>query len=554
MAGEWKKLFPTHILQRGQSYFEEERVFDLKKNQDKYTAYVEGNENYYVEILLQDGKIREMSCNCPYSADGEYCKHMAAVLYAIDAEGPKLEEKSSQEENRIASIVALIPEKDLRSLVLSLAREDNSLQNAILSKYSKSLDSWQMKSFRDEFNDILESVSDRYGYIDYEASSSFEYQAEEFLKKHTNILIEKKLFREAFEVTKIVYEQLGDLEIDDSNGTIMTIAEDCYEIWRNIFEKCSREEEQEMFEWMLDNLNSSLVDYMEDSLIDFWMEEFPEIEHLQQKLAFLDGRIERLQSNLQNRSDYEIQKTLMYRLKVMEELGCSREECLKFMIKYHQYSCVRKWEIDLAVKEKRYDNAISLLRESKELDSQYPGLVSEYSQQIMELYQSRGQTKEYKEELIYYVIEKNFQKIDYALKLKQVCTPDEWKNYRAQLLKTGYSSFKYKLMKKEGMYRQLLDAILSSKSIYSLDQYERTLKDKFPDEVRNMYFDYVKSQAVPVSDRKTYQVLVKYLAKAAQYPGGRPLAEAIADEWRVSYKRRRAMMEELDKGGFAVKK
>ena len=554
MTGEWKKLFPTHILQRGQSYFEEERVFDLKKNQGKYTAYVEGNENYYVEILLQDGKIHRMSCNCPYSADGEYCKHMAAVLYAIDAEGPKLEEKSSQEENRIAGIVALIPEKDLRSLVLSLAREDRSLQNAILSKYSKSLDPWQMKSFRDEFNDILESVSDRYSYIDYEASSSFEYQSEEFLKKHTNILIEKKLFREAFEVTKIVYEQLGDLEIDDSNGTIMTIAEDCYEIWRNIFEKCSREEEQEMFEWMLGNSNSSLVDYMEESLIDFWMDEFPEREHLQQKLAFLDGRIERLQFDLQNRSDYEIQQTLMYRLKVMEELGCSREECLKFMTKYHQYSRVRKWEIDLAVKEKRYDDAISLLRESKELDSQYPGLVSEYSQQIMELYQSRGQTKEYKEELIDYVIKKNFQEIEYALKLKQVCTSGEWENYRTQLLKKGHSSFHYQLMEKEGMYQQLLDAVISNKSIYVLNQYESTLKDKFPDEVRNMYFDYVKSQAVPVSDRRTYQELVEYLAKAAQYPGGRPLAEAIADECRVSYKRRRAMMEELDKGGFAVKK
>ena len=496
-----------------------------------------------------------MFCDCPYAAEGECCKHMAAVLYAIEEEDPELEKAVTEEGGRISSVIALIPEKELRSLVLSLAQEDKSLQNALLSKYSKSLEPWQIKSFQDEFFAIIEDVSDRHGFIDYKNASFFEHRAEKFLERRVGVLIEKGQFREAFEVSKMVYTQLGSLEIDDSNGTIMTIAGDCCQIWSSIFQQCSKEEEQEMFKWILDCLEDSLASYLEEGLIDFWMNEFPEKEQLLQKLDFLDSRIERLRSGPQNSwsNDYDIQSALMKRLKVMEQLECSRDEMAKFMGKYHQYSDVRQWEIDLAVKETRYKDAISLLKESKSLDCGHAGLVAKYSKQLMELYQSCGQTEKYKKELIDYVIQKNYLEMNYVLKLKQVCTSEEWEKYRTLLLKKTDSSFRYELMEKEGMYRQLLDEIISRKSIYPLDQYERVLKDKFPDEVRDMYLNFVKSQAENACDRKTYYELAAYLAKAAKYPGGRPLAEAIAAEWRVSYKRRRAMMEELDKAGFAEK-
>ena len=31
--------------------------------------------------------IEDMLCDCPYAEDGNYCKHMAAVLFAVDAAG-----------------------------------------------------------------------------------------------------------------------------------------------------------------------------------------------------------------------------------------------------------------------------------------------------------------------------------------------------------------------------------------------------------------------------------------------------------------------------------
>lgn len=82
----WKDLFRTHILERGLNYYEEGYVTSLEQNLTGYTAVVVGTENYDVEIEILDNRVYDMTCTCPYAAEGNYCKHMAAVLYEIEEE------------------------------------------------------------------------------------------------------------------------------------------------------------------------------------------------------------------------------------------------------------------------------------------------------------------------------------------------------------------------------------------------------------------------------------------------------------------------------------
>ena len=81
----WKDWFQPHILERGRAYFDEGRVSDLEYAADGYTALVTGTEEYAVEILTEKDSVEDMICDCPYAEDGNACKHMAAVLFAIDA-------------------------------------------------------------------------------------------------------------------------------------------------------------------------------------------------------------------------------------------------------------------------------------------------------------------------------------------------------------------------------------------------------------------------------------------------------------------------------------
>ena len=79
-----ERFVSEHILARGEMYYYDGAVQDLEKTEHGYHAVVEGTEDYEVDIEMEDKQICEMYCTCPYAADGNNCKHMAAVLYEIE--------------------------------------------------------------------------------------------------------------------------------------------------------------------------------------------------------------------------------------------------------------------------------------------------------------------------------------------------------------------------------------------------------------------------------------------------------------------------------------
>lgn len=85
---------------------------------------------------------------------------------------------------------------------------------------------------------------------------------------------------------------------------------------------------------------------------------------------------------------------------------------------------------------------------------------------------------------------------------------------------------------------------------YHATDYTDALKKHFPNEVRDIYVQYVKKGAIQTADRKAYKYLMSYLKKITKYPNGKKIAQDIAESWRQDYKRRPAMMDELRKAGF----
>lgn len=78
---KWQTRFPERILLRGYHYYLSDSVKDLKIYNNRIESYVEGSEEYKVEIDINDDKIVSMECSCPYAQDGHLCKHMAATLF-----------------------------------------------------------------------------------------------------------------------------------------------------------------------------------------------------------------------------------------------------------------------------------------------------------------------------------------------------------------------------------------------------------------------------------------------------------------------------------------
>lgn len=86
---KWKYLFSRNVLNRGENYYRSNRVENLKKNNDsQYTARVRGSDEYNVSVTVVNNEITSLECDCPHAESGNYCKHMAALLFAINEYSP----------------------------------------------------------------------------------------------------------------------------------------------------------------------------------------------------------------------------------------------------------------------------------------------------------------------------------------------------------------------------------------------------------------------------------------------------------------------------------
>lgn len=85
--GMIKKICSSMIYKRGCEYFNEGRVHMRKRSESEITAVVDDEAVYMVNISLDNGKITEALCTCPYCETmHSTCKHIVAVLKQRKAE------------------------------------------------------------------------------------------------------------------------------------------------------------------------------------------------------------------------------------------------------------------------------------------------------------------------------------------------------------------------------------------------------------------------------------------------------------------------------------
>ena len=559
MLKSWECLFKTHILARGWDYYENGAVSSLERTGTGYKATVEGSYDYEVEVEIYDNEIVDMFCDCPYAEDGNYCKHMAAVLYEIEEKSAQMtsevRENSTDIKTELEDVIKNIDESEVRNILLELALKDDSLQNQILTKYVDKISPVQMNRLKQEVEMIAWKYSDRSGYVDYYHAMDYVHDLEAFLDENVQNLIDKKLIMQAFELTNEVFHMVGNQDIDDSDGGTTWIANSCYEYWKQILDQATDEQRDQMFQWFKGRPQNYVIDYMEDYISDFLMDEFHDTSMLLEKLRMLDELIERAGDKTDcgslYSSYYGFENIILKRLQIMKELNYSENEINEYRTKFRHFSAIRELEIKEYLDKKAYDKAIEVLEESKKLDKEYAGLVSKYSEQLIQIYHKTGQQEDYKKELICQVFSCRQDNLENVKLLKATCDEEEWCTYREQILNSNSClGIKFRFLEFEELYDRLLKTIVESGSIYTLDQYEKVLKKKFPDIVRDTYVNYVRKHAESVCDRTAYKGLMTYLKKITKYPDGRGKADQIAKEWKVIYRRRPAMMDELRKAGF----
>lgn len=555
----WKELFKSHILDRGWDYYQSERVRDVKPTMRGYTAVVDGTDAYAVDIIIQDGHVIDMICDCPYADDGNYCKHMAAVLYKITEEDFEkykqlYEEKQKKEKQELTEIISKIPEKELREFVLQLALDNGNIRSNVLLKYAGTISEQRMAELKEKIYHFADGYADRYGYINGENAYDYICGLESYIFDTVQKLLENQHCMEAFELVNEAFSSAANQDMDDSDDGLAQLAGTCYDLWEQILEKCDEKQQMKLFEAMKSSVKSSKTnELVGDYMQEFLMYEFHDESTLKENLDMLDREIEEalLHRKDEWNSRYVIENHLIQRMQIMKEMEFSPKEIVEYRNKYREFPAMRIMEIDEYMEDGNIVAAIEVLKESRDLDKELPGMAEQYSKKLIALYHRSDRNKEYKQELISYIFSYRQSNLEYIYKLKEVIPANEWHLYCDKILsERTCEQIRYDFLEKEAMYEKLLTEVLKEPYIGYLDHYEKVLQERFPQQVRDRYIKYVKQAADRATQRNAYKNLMTYLNKIKKYPDGAQITKEIVSEWRVEYRRRRAMMDELKKAGF----
>lgn len=563
----WKKLFAIHILERGYDYYCDDAVENMEISDNIIRADVIGSEDYEVEISLSNGEVTDMYCSCPYALDGRNCKYMAAVLY----EWSKNEEEEKKEEENaintdlfqpaytvnshkkkltaVEELVRSANEEDVRLFLTAVLAEDEKLLLRFHNIINKQVTREDINNYIRQVDIIADRYLGRNHFISYYEADGFISELEEIIDEDVRRMIDNGDYLSAFEVMNYIFVLIGDVDMDDSDGGTGMLADRIYQLWLELLVKVSSEEKRKMFDWFTSHLDGSVIDYLEEYIEQIIMGEFEENEYEQAKLDFIEDMIARSERKDSDWSrDYGVGKWAVRYLEMLQEKKASDEQIKEVCKRYWKSSSVRRYYVDICMKKKEYDHVLQILDECILLDKQYRGLISEYSEKKKEIYLLQGNRIAYIEPLWKLVLEHEPGNLELYRELKKQYTADEWLVKREEILgKLPAYAHVERLYKEEKLYDRLLVYVLNSPGLYALQEYEKVLKKDYPEQILNKYKDEVSKMAVHTSDRKNYAHLVSLLRKMQQMKGGSKLVEQIAAEWKVKYRNRPAMMDELRK-------
>lgn len=566
---DWNHLFANHILNRGYKYFNDGSVENLAIENGCLTATVYGTDHYEVEITFNGDAITDMYCTCPYAESGDNCKHMAAVLYEwgadlqVDKESKQKNHIVSSErmikkvsidtrsidEEEVNTVVARADEATVKSFLAAILRDDAKLYARFKTIVSPTTSKEDMKRYLKHVDAVVRKYLGREQYINYREVEHFISEMEEFLNEDVQNMLNHESYLNAFELTNYIFITSSNVDMDDYDGGLAMLASCCRYIWIKILENADDQVRRTMFNWFIAHLNGSVIDYMEDSIEQVLMKQFNTHEYREAKLSFFEQKIKSAKNNSDSRSQsYQVSRWVLKNISLMRDLGKSWFEIEKYCKENWKYDAVRTYYINECIDQQNYETAIHVLKESLQLDADYVGLVRNYSMMLKDVYYICGKKEDYLHQLWQLMIKDDAGNIEIYSELKANYTEQQWVQVRetifAQLPARAHVDRLYKM---EGLYDRLLSYVLKSSGLYELEEYVDVLKEKYPVEILQKYADEVNKMAAHTADRKHYKQLVSILRKMRKIDNGTEMVNGIVLNWKMIYRNRPAMMDELSK-------
>lgn len=544
MNDSWEDNFSTTILGRGWDiYFsDDEAIHGVHRSEDGYEAVVDGSMPYDVKVFVdEDGDFVDASCTCPYASDGRYCKHEAALLYAISNgdvdEDDEAGEPDSADDLSVEQIVERMDRNQLAALILELAEKYESVASFIQLKSAEKVGEDDVRQLNrtlktlchsievaseewyDEFNDHVETIADEIAILlDGDTVAA---------------LLEKGQAEEAFLLARRAWKMVPFDIIDeqtDIGSSLLTEA---------VFGLVKKA-------WA--NAGRALRDQMSD-----WFKE------IASSLESCDDRSSQiLHMILETSGDPSIARDVVSRFQEMTDrrfpiLLCDAYRALgdekamwDTIMSHLDNEAVFQLGFELVEKNGDADETIAYLEKVRDFGKGGKA-HDEASKRLLFLYKNMGMTEKHKEALLYHVTHVTQIGLVFVHELKSLCDEAEWSKAKERIIKAGklWNGMADFLLEEEE-YEALMDQIERG-LLWSSDT-QRCLKLVYPhcpERVVAYASRCARNAAADMRKRSHYQVFAAQLSLLRSFETGKRAADEILADVLNSYPSRPALRDEL---------
>ena len=575
----FEKYVLPQILMRGEDYYESDAVLEIEEESPgEWIATVCGTENYEVTVSMEGNEIIAWECDCPY--DGNICKHVVATLLAIRDSRNKVARFLSAKE---ADFQVSIPEKNAAKMVMDeeveqilLFAEPDKLSDFVL-KYASSHSDFKsalLETFLPKkpvaklsvdyqmeiekcFNSAYKNGPKRGRYyepeIDWDEVSG---KVDGYLAKAT-LLLQRQDLEEAATIVLQILHSIGGHYIEEDflyNDGYIDFGISCEDAGDLLLKVVQHSDTSQALK---ENILSEIIQigkmatYREYDIFD--MDDL-----IQQIMLSVQSKEEALatvnQLIMEKKEHWDLYKLVVRKIEILKELGKTAE--VETTISEFLYLPeIRRQEIAKLLEGKCYEKAIGMLNEGIVIAERAGelGIVGEWQEQLLSIYEEMHDVAKIIEMCRLLFIHTDGS-LGYYHKLKSLVPSMDWKEYLNALMQEttfydywGTGNNKAEIYIEEKDYDKLFGYLsaLEYRRLDALLQYASHLNATHSSQILPLFTDDLRTYAEKNLGRNHYEYIARVLRGMRKLNGGKEAVKQLVEEFRILYKRRSAMMQEL---------
>lgn len=546
--------FDPVIAKRGLHYFETGRIRALEETApDSFCATVRGSEDYEVTVAFDEDGEAAFDCDCPYD-DAPWCKHVAAVLYALEAGEYRRFTSGASKDPLSGDMLAKRSATELAALIRAAAKEFPQVQawlRARLSEPGNDLESWRT---------LMRSSAKAYtrdGCVPYRSVENALSGARDALAHLQQWAGTTDDLPAAVDFALMLLNEICDMsdDLDDADGLSSSIAGAAVETLAELAENRIVHAGEAAIRECWRRLRA----FLDDSARNEWNSGLLGIcERLAEALPELRPEYEAwLLAQMNSPGDawhlqYAREKAAVRYYDVLNRWH-GEEAAFDFAMEHPEQEELRAALFERYCQKGQYQQAIAWCISAEELTEKQPGLRRKWQERRYDLYMKLKDTSSQRNLARQMMLE---GQCEYYQPFKALCPADRWEAEYKMLLddlfatpkRSGIPVYLHILQEEKDTSRLLAYIRQNPGTVFSL---YHPLKEQHAGELQPLFLSQLEQMARIASNRTEYQRLCDYILAFCNGCGA-AAALAFLDELMPKYPRRKAMLDELKQLGQRI--